>query len=52
MLMPDKTFALTYTNAYLVAGILSIVIAWYSKKLLLTIVLGMAIFLVWRAVIG
>jgi len=35
-------------NAYLWAGLLSFVIAWRWKNLLLTIVVGMGIFLMWR----
>ncbi len=40
--------ALSYTNPYLVAAVLSVAIAWFSRNLLLTIVLGMAIFLGWQ----
>lgn len=43
---------LSLTNAYLVAGVVSVGIALYSKKLLPTIVLGMAFFLAWRAIFG
>ena len=38
-------------NAQLVAGIATALIAWRSKNLLLTIALGMAIFLTWRALV-
>lgn len=41
---------LSLSNAYLAAGVISIGIAWYRKNLLLTIVLGMVVFLAWRAV--
>ena len=51
MLMPDDTLDISVSNAFLVAGIASTFIAWRTKNLLLTIVLGMAIFLVWRALI-
>jgi branched-subunit amino acid transport protein len=51
MLMPDGTLDLRLSNAFLVAGIASVIIAWRSKNLLLTIVLGMVIFLVWRALV-
>ena len=39
---------LSLDNAYLVAGVASALIAWRTHNLLLTIVLGMAIFLGWR----
>lgn len=48
---PDQP-DLSLGNAYLVAGLVSVGIAWYSKKLLPTILLGMALFLAWRAVFG
>jgi branched-subunit amino acid transport protein len=52
MMMPQGQLALTPDNAYLIAGIAAIVIAWRSKNLLLTIVLGMALFVIWRALVG
>lgn len=39
-------------NAYLVAGIVAILISWRTKNLLLTIVIGMGVFLLWRAIMG
>lgn len=51
MLMPDgSTIDAAPTNSYLVAGIISAIIAWRTRNLLLTIVLGMAFFLIYRAV--
>ncbi len=41
-----------FTSAYFVAGVCAIAIAWYSKNLLATIVLGMGLFFVFRAVTG
>jgi len=53
VLIPDnKTVDFSPTNSYLVAGVISALIAWRTKNLLLTIVLGMAVFLVWRVVVG
>ena len=43
---------LSYTNSFLVAGVVSAVVAWRSRKLLLTIVVGMAVLLVWRWVLS
>jgi branched-subunit amino acid transport protein len=53
VLMPDgANIDFSPTNSYLVAGIASALIAWRTKNLLLTIVLGMAIFLLLRVVVG
>ena len=51
VLMPDgQTVNFAPSNSALIAGIIAGVIAWRTKNLLLTIVLGMAIFLIWRAI--
>jgi branched-subunit amino acid transport protein len=51
VLMPDgSTIDAAPTNSYLVAGIVSAIVAWRTRNLLLTIVLGMAFFLMYRAV--
>ncbi|MBI1257549.1 MAG: AzlD domain-containing protein [Chloroflexi bacterium] len=53
VLMPDgKTVDFVPNNSYLVAGIIAVIISWRSKNLLLTIVLGMAIFLLLRLLPG
>jgi branched-subunit amino acid transport protein len=53
ILMPDeKNLFISPTNSYLVAGIISVIIAWRTKNLLLTIVLGMAVFLILRLLLG
>lgn len=49
MVMPQGSLDLSLTNAYLVAGIIAILISWRTKNLLLTIVLGIGFFLGWRA---
>ena len=48
VLMPNGTLDVSYTNAYLVAAVASALLAWRTKNLLLTIVMGMLIFLGWR----
>jgi branched-subunit amino acid transport protein len=48
VLMPEGQVSFRLDNAYLVAGIAAALISWRTKNLLLTIVLGMAIFLGWR----
>ncbi len=49
MLMPQGNVEFSMDNAYLVAGIIAIVIAWRTKSLLWTIVLSMMLFLLWRS---
>ncbi len=48
----DGSLAITIGNAYLVGGIVSIVVSWKFRNLLLTIVLGMATFFLWRLIFG
>ncbi len=48
VLMPNGTIDLAPSNSYLVAGIAAALIAWRTRNLMLTIVLGMAIFLLLR----
>jgi branched-subunit amino acid transport protein len=45
VLMPAGQVDFRLNNAYLIAGIAAALISWRTKNLLLTIVLGMAIFL-------
>ena len=51
MIMPDGAIDISPSNAYLVAGIVGGVIAWRTKNLLITILVGMALFLVLRLMI-
>jgi len=46
LIKPEGSWFLSFDNSYLVAGVVSIVIAAISRNLLLTIILGMALFLV------
>lgn len=39
-------------NSFLVAGIAAGLVAWRTRKLLPTILIGMAVLLAWRAVLG
>lgn len=48
LIAPDNVIALTPANAYLVAGIFSIAVAAFTRKLLPTIIAGMIFFLLWR----
>lgn len=52
MLMPEGTIDIRLDNTYLIGGIIAALVAWRTKNLLLTIVVGMAAFLLWRAVVG
>lgn len=52
VLMPEGTVDVSPTNAYLVAGIASALVAWRSKSLLLTIIIGMVVMLLWQVVVG
>jgi len=48
VLFKGDQFVINYTNDYLVAGVVSVFVAWRSKNLLFTIVVGMATLLIWR----
>ena len=52
MLLKDDKLAIEPTNSYLVAGIIAGLVAWRTRNLLLTIMIGMTSFFVWRAVMG
>lgn len=53
VLIPNgESVDISLTNSYLVAGVASALFAWRTKNLLLTIVLGMAFFLLWRVLVG
>lgn len=50
--LKDGVFDLRLGNSYLVAGIIAALIAWRTKNLLLTIVLGMAALWGYRLLLG
>jgi branched-subunit amino acid transport protein len=52
LLMPAGTLDLSPSNAWLVGGLVCVVVAARTRKLLPTIVIGMAVFLLWRAAFG
>ena len=53
LLMPDgQSLDLHWTNQYLVAGAVTALVAWRSKNLLLTIVVGMATVWLWSWLVG
>lgn len=45
---PQGALWLSFTNSYLVAGAAAALIAWRTRNLLWTLVLGMVTFWVWR----
>lgn len=47
-LLKDGQPYIAFDNATLMASIFAVLISWRTRNLLLTIVLGMAIFLAWR----
>jgi branched-subunit amino acid transport protein len=47
----DNALNISLSNAYLVAGIFSIAVAAFTKKLLPTIIAGMIFFLLWRTLL-
>jgi branched-subunit amino acid transport protein len=50
VLMPSgERIDVSLSNSFLVAGLISIVVAWRTKNLLLTIVIGMAALFLYRA---
>ena len=52
VLIPDGVnIDLSYTNPYLIGAIIAALVGWFSRNLLLTIVIGMAGFFGWQAII-
>lgn len=47
-----NTNDLSPDNSYLVAGLVCVIVAWRTRHLLFTIILGMAAMLGWRALTG
>jgi branched-subunit amino acid transport protein len=48
-LIPDgQTLSISWTNAYLVGAVITTLIGWFGKNLLITIVGGMAGFALWQ----
>lgn len=48
VLQPQGQLHVSFDNAYLIAAVVAALISWRTKNLLLTIVVGMAVFLGWR----
>lgn len=52
MTLSGGELALRLDNAYLVAGVLAGAVAWRTRQLLPTILLGLAAFFAWRVLTG
>ena len=52
MLYRENGFSVSYTNPYLVAGLVAIGVSYWSKNLLLTIGLGLVAFFAYRMLLG
>ncbi len=50
VIMPKGEILLTPANPFLVAGLISALVAWRSKNLLLTVIIGMITLLAYRAI--
>lgn len=48
----DKQIDISLTNSYLIAAVVAVLVAWRTKNLLLTIVLGMLALWGWRVLMG
>lgn len=48
----DQSIDISLTNSYLIAAVVAVLVAWRTKNLLLTIVLGMLALWGWRALLG
>ena len=51
LLIRDGAIALNLANAYLIGGLVALLVAWRWGNLLLTILAGMGSFLLWRTII-
>lgn len=47
---PEDEFMVSLDNAYLIGAIVAVLVAWRTKNLLYTIVIGMTVFLLWKQI--
>lgn len=52
MLLKDGNIFIAPQNSFLAAGVIAGVVAWRTRNLLLTIVIGMSSLFIWRSLIG
>jgi branched-subunit amino acid transport protein len=51
VLMPEATLAITPTNARLIGAVAAFLVGIWQKNLLLTIVVGMVVFMAWQGLL-
>jgi branched-subunit amino acid transport protein len=49
VLLPDNKLDISLANETLIASIVAVLVSWRTRNLLLTIIIGMAALLLWRA---
>ena len=52
VLMPDDELTISLQNAEMIGAIAATLVAWRTRSLLWTIVIGMAAFYAWRLLVG
>ncbi|MEL6270842.1 MAG: AzlD domain-containing protein [Chloroflexota bacterium] len=52
ILFREAGFTFSFTNSYLIAGIIAALVSWRTKNLLLTIGVGLVCFFVYRILLG
>ena len=52
VLLPQGQWAVSVNNPYLAASIVAVVVAAWRRNLMLTIVIGLLVFFVWRQFLG
>lgn len=52
VLLQDGKMQISYTNAPLIASLVATIVAWRTKNLLLTIVIGMGALWLWQWLVG
>ena len=52
LLLPQGQLDLSLTNPNLLAGTVAVLVAWRTRNVLLTILVGMAVFLIARMLVG
>lgn len=50
LLLKENNLNLSLSNSFLAAGIVAALVSWRTKNMLLTIVIGMVVLWVWRAI--
>lgn len=51
VLFPEDDLFISFDNAYIIGALVAVGVAWRTKNLLYTIVIGMAVFLLWKQIV-